>query len=130
MESPRIKSLGKVKPDDCEIFLVDGEKVRDEWSVEFALGGHFFVGPGYDQIPKNEIWVEDTGDPQDMFSNVTHEIVERLLMKFADYDYEAAHEVASSVEEVLRQKETNDEAGMLEELSSIRKSLGGVLCRK
>lgn len=130
MESPRIKSLGKIKPDDCEIFLVDGEGVRDSVSVEFALGGHSRVGPGYDLIPEGEIWVEDTGDPQDMFSNVTHEIVERLLMKFADFGYEDAHEVASSIEEILRQKETNDEAGMLEELSSIRKSLEGVLCPK
>lgn len=103
---PRIKSLGKILPDNCEVFLVDGDMVRNDVSIEFALGGHHYVGPGYDKIPEGEIWVEDTGDLQDLANNIAHEIVERLLMKFADFkEYEDAHEVASSVEEVLRQKE-------------------------
>ena len=34
------------------VFLVDGEYVRDNVTIEFALGGHHYV---YDQIPENEI---------------------------------------------------------------------------
>lgn len=103
-EDPRIKSLGKIGPDDCEVFLVDGKKVRDDWNVEFVLGGHSRVGPEYgDSIPEGEIWVEDTGDPQDLAANVVHEIVERIFMKFAGVeDYEEAHQNASSIEEFLR----------------------------
>ena len=102
---PRIKSLGKVLPDNCEVFLVDGEIVRNGVSIEFALGGHHYVGPGYDKIPEGEIWVEDTGDVQDLADNIAHEIIERLLMKYAKMEYEDAHEIASSAEEVLRREE-------------------------
>ena len=55
LKSPRLKSLGKIKPDDCEIFIVDGKAARDETTVEIALGGHSRVGPGYDKIPEGEI---------------------------------------------------------------------------
>jgi hypothetical protein len=131
LESPRIKSLGKIKPDDCEIFLVDGDKARDEVTVEFSLGGHSRADlPGMDKIPEGEIWVEDTGSPQDLANNLTHEIVERILMKYAGLDYESAHEAASSIEKILRQEEPEGEEEIVEFLSSIRKSIGGIICRK
>jgi len=109
LEEPRIKLLGTILPDDCKIFIVDGMQVRNEFNIEFVLGGHHYVGPDYEHIPEDEIWVEDTGDTQDVAADTAHEIVERILMKFTDMEYDDAHEVASSVEKVLRLEESGNE---------------------
>lgn len=109
LEEPRIKLLGTILPDDCKIFIVDGMQVRNEFNIEFVLGGHHYVGPNYERIPEDEIWVEDTGDTQDVAADTAHEIVERILMKFTDMEYDDAHEVASSVEKVLRLEESGNE---------------------
>ena len=92
------KELIKIKPDDCKICLVDGDKVRNEFDIEFALGGHHFR---YPFIPKDEIWLEQTSTSNDLSENALHEVIERIYMQ-KKIDYETAHSYASSVEHAIR----------------------------
>ncbi len=113
----RQELIGEILPDGCKVYFVDGDAVRLQ-IVEFSLGGHHYV---YPEIPEDEIWVEDTGDRQDNSDNVTHEITERIMMKYVDQDmsYDEAHEVASSIEELLRKVEHFGEP-LAEATASIR----------
>lgn len=89
-----------IKPDNCEVFVIDGEYVRTNHDVEFALGGHHYR---YEFIPENEIWIEVVKSAYNSISyNLAHEIVERLLMKNEGKTYEEAHQIASDVERSLR----------------------------
>ncbi len=92
----------KVDSDEVTVFLVDGEYVRDNITIEFALGGHHYV---YDQIPENEIWIEPTEHTRDFEDNLAHECYERKLMKYEDLAYEEAHQKASILERDKREKE-------------------------
>lgn len=127
-EAIKTDLIGEIRPDGCKVYFVDGDAVRLQ-IVEFSLGGHHYV---YPEIPEDEIWVEDTGDRQDNSDNVTHEITERIMMKYVDRDmsYDEAHEVASSIEELLRKIEHYGEA-VAESAASVRAMLrGGKTCRK
>ena len=84
------------------VFLVDGEYVRDNITIEFALGGHHYV---YDQIPENEIWIEPTEHTRDFEDNLAHECYERKLMKYEKMEYDEAHQKASTLERDRREKE-------------------------
>jgi hypothetical protein len=124
----RTDLIGEIRPDGCKVYFVDHDAVRLQ-IVEFSLGGHHYV---YPEIPEDEIWVEDTGDRQDNSDNVTHEIVERIMMKYVDREmsYDEAHDVASSIEELLRKIEHFGEP-LAEKVSSIREMLmGGGPCQK
>ncbi|MDD5650635.1 MAG: C39 family peptidase [Candidatus Nanoarchaeia archaeon] len=85
--------------DGTKIFIVDGDFIRDNIYVDFVLGGHGYV---YDFVPKDEIWVEQVQDHKDEQYNLTHEIIEYLLMKLCDKDYDSAHEFTAHVEDILR----------------------------
>ena len=94
------KELVVIKPDNCKIILVDGNHVRNNFDIEFALGGHHWR---YKGINPDEIWVENTGSNYtDLAENVVHEIVERIYMKNLGVDYETAHSYASSIEHAIR----------------------------
>jgi hypothetical protein len=89
--------IGTIKPDKCSVYLIDGQEVRDTYTSDFCLGGNHFKWPW---IPEDEIWVELT---RDIAKTVTHEIVERLNMKYLHMTYEKAHSIALSVEDTLRE---------------------------
>jgi len=95
----------KVDSDEIKSFLVDGEYVRDELSIEFALGGHHYV---YDFIPEDEIWLEPTEHTRDIEDNLAHECYERKLMKYDKLTYEEAHSKASTFERDKREKEVKE----------------------
>ena len=83
---------------DPEIILVDGKVVRAYLDPDFIFGGHEYV---YDYVPKNEIWLDQFTDPQELPFIEHHEKIERNLMK-AGATYDEAHDIASAEEKRLR----------------------------
>ncbi|MFA5999861.1 MAG: hypothetical protein WC783_02680 [Candidatus Paceibacterota bacterium] len=92
-----IKLIKKYK--DIEIWLVDGEVVRDEYDINFTEGGHDLV---YDYIPYNEIWIDNSLIKSEIPVTILHEIYERELMSNG-YSYDDAHDEALKLEQEQRQ---------------------------
>lgn len=98
-------NLGKKKIGtffDNIIYFVDGEAVRNKYDVEYVLGGHHLV---YKWMPKNEIWMENCFEKNEVHFIVAHEMVEWYLMEHTKYSYEKAHDVANEYEGKLRSGE-------------------------
>jgi hypothetical protein len=98
MKPPRLRSLGRVV--GLAVYLVDGERIRDEIDIDFTMGGNEGVYPNY--VPRNEIWLDDAMHPLDMCATALHEIVERDLMLNFGMDYDHAHDIASANERPFR----------------------------
>lgn len=110
------KLIGEIY-DDTKIYLVDGDYVRDNISInskdQFVEGGHGYV---YDWVPKDEIWVEEMLNKEDQAKNGMHEIYEYTLMKYIKEEYNDAHEKTLVVENIIKKlshesiksKETNE----------------------
>lgn len=77
-----------------KIWLVDGELVRDFWYIDFTAGGHDLV---YNWIPKQEIWIDDDLEEEEIHFVLLHEYVERNFMFNGD-DYSTAHKKALKIE--------------------------------
>jgi hypothetical protein len=86
--------------DGVTIHIVRGEQVRDTHDPHFIEGGHGYV---YDYVPKNEIWIDDTLDPDEITPVYLHEFSERHLMKSKGMSYDDAHERAIEIEYHYRQ---------------------------
>jgi len=56
-----------------KIFLVDGEKIRDNIFIDFVEGGN---PARYSFIPKNEIWIEYIFSKEDIAATILHEYLE------------------------------------------------------
>jgi hypothetical protein len=82
-----------------EVWLVDGNLVRSYYKTDYTEGGHGYV---YPWVPKPEIWVEDGVDHREVPFIVSHEYVERRLMRDEELDYDPAHEICSKFEFQLR----------------------------
>lgn len=89
------KEYCKIKDAEVTVWLVDGEKVRDNWKSDFMEGGHNYV---YKWIPNNEIWIEDGLKDKEIPFILIHEFVERTLMKEKKMKYDDAHNIAAKVE--------------------------------
>lgn len=92
------KHLIDIAP-DVKAFIVDGEHVRANIEVDFALGGHHYYSKN---IPENEIWLERTPSHRDLADILVHEYVERMYMKYSKVPYKTAHEYATSIENAIR----------------------------
>jgi hypothetical protein len=92
--------------DGTRVYVVDGNHVRDDVSVEFVEGGHDLC---YDFVPEGEIWVEKMLDADDQCHNTMHEIYEHTLMKHCKMSYDKAHEAANSVEELIRHMDPSEQ---------------------
>jgi hypothetical protein len=88
-----VKLYGKI--DNMKVWLVDGEKVRDCFRVQWMEGGHGYV---YSWIPNNEIWLENGLHEKELPLILLHEFVERTLMKCKNMCYDKAHEIAAKAE--------------------------------
>lgn len=82
-----------------DVWLVDGNVVRSYYKTDYTEGGHGYV---YPWVPKPQIWVEDGVDHHEMPYIVSHEYLERRLMRDAGMEYDPAHEVCSALEFDLR----------------------------
>jgi len=87
-------------PEDLEIWLVDGGIVRNKHYIDFTLGGHDLV---YDFIPSKQIWIDNDTAEDERAYVIKHELCERKAMSQGK-SYDEAHEEASKVEQVYRDK--------------------------
>lgn len=91
-----LSKYGRIKDEDVEVWLVDGEKVRNKFKTDFIEGAHGFC---YGWTPNDEIWIEKgphTNKEAPLI--LLHEYVERTLMKYKKMPYEKAHKIAAKVE--------------------------------
>jgi hypothetical protein len=98
--SPRLRLLARVA--GFPIYLVSGEKVRNELDIDFTQGGNDGIYPLY--IPEPEIWIDDALRGLDRTATALHEMVERDLMVCHGMSYDPAHEIASSYERGFRRQ--------------------------
>lgn len=82
------------------VFIVNGEVVRDLYFIDFTEGGHEFV---YDFVPEGEVWLDDDLKPIERKFVLVHELHERNLMK-KGMEYHHAHHSASIIEYKCRHK--------------------------
>jgi len=97
IKKKKIGNIGKLN-----IWLVEGEQVRDKKDVEFTEGGNDLA---YRYIPKDEIWVDDSLKTEERPPIILHEAYERERMAKGE-DYEEAHAEASQVEKKARKKKS------------------------
>ena len=98
LEPPRIKRLGYIG--GLPIYIVSGEKVRNEIDLDFTQGGNEAAYPGY--VPPGEIWIDDAMHVLDRLATIFHEIVERNMVLFGGIDYDDAHDIALEREKIFR----------------------------
>jgi hypothetical protein len=84
---------------EVRVWLVDGNLARSYYKTDYTEGGHGYV---YPWVPRPEIWVEDGVDRREVPYIVSHEYLERRLMRDEELDYDTAHEICSKVEFNLR----------------------------
>src|SRR3984957_3167219 len=77
------------------IYLVDGEVVRDRFKTDWLEGGNPAVYPWQ---PNGEIWIEADTEPDEIPLIALHEYAEYLLMKHHQKTYAQAHALANAVE--------------------------------
>ncbi len=97
---PRLRLLGRVA--GLSVYLVDGERVRDEIDVDFVNGGNEAVYPSY--VPPGEIWIDDAQHALDRTATALHELVERDLMLHHGMGYDRAHDAANVRERAFRRQ--------------------------
>ncbi len=83
-----------------QVWIVNGELVRDMYFIDFTEGGHHFV---YDFVPYNEVWLDDDLLPAEREFVLVHELHERYLM-FKGWDYNRAHNSSSYIEYRCRRR--------------------------
>lgn len=92
----RLRRLRRVR--GLDVYLVDGERIRNEIYTDFTMGG---TEARYAFIPRGEVWIESTLSPFDRKATLLHEIVERRRM-FDGLSYGDAHDEATEVERMFR----------------------------
>ncbi|MBN2459734.1 hypothetical protein JXB28_05610 [Candidatus Woesearchaeota archaeon] len=123
------KYKGKAK-----VWLVKGKLLRNLVNVDFVQGGHDKV---YSFIPKNEVWIDDSLNPEERKFVLLHELIERNLMcwgwvyamkyeipwmhstakKCDGIEPDTAHARASEAEQYYRKKPKGVEERIKEELA-------------
>jgi hypothetical protein len=81
-----------------EVWVVDGELVRDLFFIDFTEGGHDRV---YDFVPRGEVWIDDDVVPGERRFILLHELHERSLMG-RGLRYAEAHRRSSTLELACR----------------------------
>jgi hypothetical protein len=103
--SKQVKKI-KVKKiaafEDVDVWVVDGELVRDLFYIDFTEGGHDLV---YNFIPEGEVWIDDDVVKGERLYIMLHELIERRLME-KEKNYQDAHNKATKIEWLIRS--TND----------------------
>ena len=100
MKDYRLRKLGEVH--GWIVWLVDGERIRNEVDIDFTCGGHNLVYDWY--IPVGEIWIDDALGPLDRTATLLHELVEYDLMLHRRWNYDRGHDVASRAEAPFRER--------------------------
>jgi len=82
-----------------KVWRVDGKFVRGWYKTDYTEGGHGYV---YPWVPIDEIWIERAVEDREVPFVLTHEYLERRLMRDEGLEYDPAHEMASKIEFHLR----------------------------
>jgi hypothetical protein len=89
------------KKDNYEIWVIDGNRVRQKIYKEFLYGGN---EQRYIFNPKGEIWIDNAISSEEFDLTVAHELNERHLMAKYGWEYQTAHDSSLSLELTIRQK--------------------------
>lgn len=104
------------------VWVVDGELVRDIFFLDFTEGGHHYR---YRFIPQKEVWIDDDISPRERKYVLLHELTERNLMAERLHKkahptpykvYNWAHRKASEVESYCRHHPQKLDSLLKEEL--------------
>ena len=90
--------LQKYSTEKVKVWVVSGEVVRSLFFLDFTEGGHSYV---YSFIPKDEVWIDDDVEPDELKFVLLHELHERNLMS-KRMKYEPAHARSSKIEYYCR----------------------------
>jgi hypothetical protein len=90
--------LQKYSTKKVKVWIINGEAVRDLFYIDFTEGGHGYV---YSFIPKNEVWIDNDLEPDEVKFVLLHEMHERALMA-KGMKYEASHASSSKIEYFCR----------------------------
>ena len=111
-----VKKVGELG--DYEIWLVDGEAIRNTEDIDFTSDAN----PGrYSYTPLNEIWIDEYLSPLDQMATALHAFVEVEDMKDNGTSYDKAHNAAS--DEEIKFREENEGTEKLD-LETVKKWLG------
>lgn len=94
----RLNRIGRL--DGIALYIVDGERIRNEIDIDFTCGGHHLVYPWY--IPAGEVWIDNALGGLDRTATILHEMVELNLMARKGWSYDRAHDAASTAEAPFR----------------------------
>jgi frataxin-like iron-binding protein CyaY len=114
------KLLKRYCNNKVQIWVVNGEIVRDLFFIDFTEGGNDEI---YYFIPKGEIWLDDDLSQKERKFVLLHELHERNLMKKGwEYDTgkRAAHFSASRIEHFCRRYPKFLEAKIQNELKKFK----------
>jgi hypothetical protein len=100
------------------IYSINDTYLKQIGFIEFVEGGHHYVDLTSSKkawqkyakfIPENEIWIDELHKikPEDFKGILRHENTERNLMKYHNYSYDKAHDIANKAEIKLRKKIIN-----------------------
>lgn len=92
--------LQKYSTKKIKVWIINGEAVRDLFFIDFTEGGHGYV---YSFVPKNEVWIDDDIEPEEIKFVLLHEMHERNLMS-KGMEYDSAHRSSSKIEYACRRK--------------------------
>ena len=98
------------------VWIVNGELVRDLFFLDFTEGGHDKV---YSFIPLNEVWLDDDDTKKERKFILLHEVHERNLMG-KGWTYEKAHKSASKIEYLCRNNPKLLDENLKNEFSKIK----------
>lgn len=96
------KKLLYITNNGLSVWLVDGKRVRSNYSLDFTQGGHDKV---YGFIPRNEVWIDDDLSVKEREPVILHEVNERNLMS-GGMRYLPAHK-RSAIKELKYRKMTH-----------------------
>ena len=88
--------------DGINVWVVDGFIVRNTYDPNFIQGGNPQV---YSFIPVNDIWLDNTLEPDELEPVMIHELTELKAMQ-GGMDYDHAHAIAEDAEYTYREKHT------------------------
>lgn len=108
--------------DSVNVFLVDGEYIRNHINIDFVEGGNDLA---CDYIPQGEVWGDNANENEIPFI-VLHELHERNLM-LQGMEYDPAHDAANIVETDARQNPDKVNDLIMAELSQGAKAMESMI---
>lgn len=95
-----IKILYLCSVDDFDVWVVDGEYIRNNLDIEFTNFGHHY---NFDFIPENELWIDEG------YENEVNDFIADMIVEYKDLDKGIVHskavQDANKAEQIIRSKQ-------------------------